>query len=38
MEIFLDMEVKHHTLCGTTIGRGKQIYSQAYNLYANALH
>ena len=39
MEIILDMEAKHYRpLYRTTTGRRKQIYRQAYNLYAYALH
>ena len=39
MEIILDIEDKHPTLIHrTTIGKRKQIYCQAYNLYAYALH
>ena len=39
MEIVLHMEAKHHALLHrTTISRRKQIYCQAYNLYAYILN
>ena len=35
MEIILDMEARHHKLLHrTTVGKRKQIYREAYNLYA----